>query len=89
MKMVLSYFGEKNVKSCGKCSVCEKQKEHVFGRNITGEILEVLKKRPSNVEEIAVQLHYYRKENVLENLIYLLDAGRVKMMNFRTYMINE
>ena len=85
MKLILSYFGEKNVKNCGKCSVCESQKESVFGRNISQEIIEILKQKPSNVEEIAIKLNYYKKENILENLIHLLDSGEVKMLNFRTY----
>ena len=88
MKLILSYFGEKNVKNCGNCSVCERQKESVFGRNISGEIIEILKQKPSNVEEIAIRLNYYGKENILENLIYLLDSGKVKMLNFRTYAFN-
>jgi hypothetical protein len=87
MKLILSYFGEKNVKSCGKCSVCEKQKESVFGRDISEEILQVLRNKPSNVEEISIRLNYYEKENILENLIYLLDEGKVKMLNFRTYTV--
>lgn len=89
MKMILSYFGEKNIKNCGKCSVCEKQKESVFGRNMTDEILQVLRKKPCNVEEIAIQLNYYQKETILENLIYLLDSGKVKMLNFRTYAVKD
>lgn len=85
MKLILSYFGEKNVKNCGQCSVCEGQKESVYGRNISREIIEILKQKPSNVEEIAIKLNYYKKENILENLIHLLDSGEVKMLNFRTY----
>jgi ATP-dependent DNA helicase RecQ len=87
MKLILSYFGEKNVKNCGKCSVCEKQKESVFGRNISAEILTVLRQHPSNIEEISIKLNYFEKENILENLIFLLDSGQVKMLNFRTYMV--
>ena len=60
MKLILSYFGEKNVKNCGQCSVCEGQKESVFGRNISREIIEILKQKPSNVEEIAIKLNYYK-----------------------------
>lgn len=89
MKMILSYFGEKNVKNCGHCSVCERKNEGIFGKNITSEILKVLNLKPATVEEIAIQLHYYQKENILENLIVLLDAGKVKMQNFRTYMIAD
>ncbi len=89
MKLILSYFGEKNVKNCGKCSVCEKNMEHIFGRNISEEILGILKRKPSNVEEISIKLNYYQKENIIENLIYLLDSGKVKMQDFRTYRISD
>ncbi|MDP2454225.1 MULTISPECIES: ATP-dependent DNA helicase RecQ [unclassified Kaistella] len=89
MKLILSYFGEKNVKNCGHCSVCQKQKETVFGRDISKEILETLKLSPANVEEISIKLNYFAKENILENLIHLLDSGKVKMLNFRTYCYNR
>lgn len=89
MKLILSYFGEKNVKNCGNCSVCIKQKETVFGRNVSAEILNVLKESPANVEEISIKLNYFQKENILENLIFLLDTGKVKMLNFRTYAYNH
>ncbi|MEC5157974.1 ATP-dependent DNA helicase RecQ [Chryseobacterium sp. MP_3.2] len=87
MKMILSYFGEKNVKNCGKCSVCDQQKEQVFGRNIGTEIIQILQQKPSSVEEISMRLNYFEKENILENLIHLLDSGKVKMLNFRTYTL--
>lgn len=89
MKMILSYFGEKNAKNCSKCSVCDKQRESVFGRDVSREIIEVLKQKPSNVEEIAIKLNYYAKESILENLIHLLDSGKVQMLNFRTYAYRE
>src|SRR5690606_28875929 len=89
MKMILSYFGEKNAKNCGKCSVCDKQRESVFGRDVSREIIEILKQKPSNVEEIAVKLNYYAKESILENLIHLLDSGKVQMLNFRTYAYRD
>lgn len=88
MKLILSYFGEKNAKNCGQCSACSKQKTQLFGRNIGEEIIQVLHQKPSNVEEIAIKLNYFKKENILENLIHLLDSGKVKMLNFRTYTIN-
>jgi ATP-dependent DNA helicase RecQ len=87
MKLILTYFGERKSKNCGKCSVCEKNKESIFGKNISGEILNILTKKPSTIEELSIQLNYHSKENILENLIYLLDSGKVKMLNFRTYAI--
>lgn len=87
MRLILNYFGEKKSKNCGKCSVCEKNRQSIFGKNISGEIIQVLDKKPCTIEEISIQLNYHPKENILETLIYLLDSGKVKMLNFRTYSL--
>ncbi|AZA58568.1 RecQ family ATP-dependent DNA helicase [Chryseobacterium shandongense] len=87
MRLILTYFGEKKSKNCGKCSVCEKNRQSIFGKNISGEIIQVLDKKPCTIEEISIQLNYHPKENILETLIYLLDSGKVKMLNFRTYSL--
>lgn len=87
MKLILTYFGEKKSKNCGQCSVCERNRQSIFGKDISGEIIQVLSKKPSTIEEISIQLNYHPKENILENLIYLLDSGKVKMLNFRTYAL--
>lgn len=89
MKLILTYFGEKKSKNCGKCSVCEKNRQSIFGKNISGEIIQVLAKKPCTIEEISIQLNYHPKENILETLIYLLDSGKVRMLNFRTYAIAQ
>lgn len=89
MKLILSYFGEKNTKNCGQCSVCEKNKQSIFGKNISQQIINLLAKRPSTIEDLSVQLNYHSKNNILENLIFLLDSGKVKMLNFRTYALNH
>jgi ATP-dependent DNA helicase RecQ len=87
MKLILAYFGEKNSKNCGQCSVCEKNKHSIFGKNISDQIINILGKKPSTIEELSIQLSYHSKENILENLIFLLDSGKVKMLNFRTYAL--
>ncbi|MBK1897883.1 RecQ family ATP-dependent DNA helicase [Chryseobacterium paridis] len=87
MKLILSYFGEKNSKTCGQCSVCEKNKQTIFGKNISAHLISLLGKKPSTIEELSIQLSYHSKENILENLIFLLDSGKVKMLNFRTYTL--
>lgn len=89
MKLILAYFGEKNTKNCGQCSVCEKNKQSIFGKNISQQIINLLAKKPSTIEDLSVQLNYHSKNNILENLIFLLDAGKVKMLNFRTYALNN
>jgi ATP-dependent DNA helicase RecQ len=87
IKLILSYFGEKNSKHCGQCSVCEKNKQSIFGKNISLQIINLLSRRASTIEELSVQLSYHSKENILENLIFLLDSGKVRMVNFRTYAL--
>ncbi|MCW3160045.1 RecQ family ATP-dependent DNA helicase [Chryseobacterium oryctis] len=88
MKLILSYFGEKDTKNCVQCTVCERKKQSILGgQNISLQIIDILSKNPATIEEISVQLSYHPKENILENLIYLLDSGKVKMQNFRTYML--
>lgn len=87
MKLILSYFGENNTKNCGQCTVCEKNKQSIFGKDVSSEILKVLSKKPATIEEISIQLQFQSKENILENLIFLLDSGKVKMLNFRTYAL--
>lgn len=89
MKLILTYFGEKKSKNCGKCSVCEKNRQSIFGKNISSEIIQVLAKKACTIEEISIQLNYHPKESILETLIYLLDSGKVKMLNFRTYAIAQ
>lgn len=86
MRMILSYFGEKNSKDCGQCVVCNSRKGH-SAKSITGEIENVLSRNACTADEIAIQLNYYEKEKILEHLILLLDAGKVKMLNFRTYAL--
>ncbi|MCT2407636.1 RecQ family ATP-dependent DNA helicase [Chryseobacterium antibioticum] len=89
MKLILAYFGEKNTKNCGQCSVCEKNKQSIFGKNISQQIINLLAKKPSTIEDLSVQLNYHSKNNILENLIFLLDAGKIKMLNFRTYALSN
>lgn len=86
MKMILAYFGEKNVGKCGKCYICKPPLEQ---KNIENEILEMLKKAPASFDEIRIKLYYCEKEAVFETLISLLNTGKIKMLNYKTYMINE
>ena len=69
MKLILNYFGEKNAKNCGQCSVCERNKQSIFGKNISHQILNLLSKRPSTIEELSIQLSYHSKENILERCV--------------------
>lgn len=87
MKMILTYFGEKNVENCGKCSVCTNKKDHFFSTGIEDQLLQLLQNKPSTLEEIFVKMNLHKKEKVRESIILLLDAGKIKMLDFRTYTV--
>ncbi len=90
MRMILSYFGEKDQKDCGNCSYCHQKLKlsTIFEKpSLEKEILETLKARPSSLEELSIILANPNKEKILEELILLLDLGKVRMLNFRTYTI--
>ena len=51
------------------------------------EAIKVLGKKPSTIDEIAYQLSFISREELLENIILLLDAEKIKMKDFRTYCL--
>lgn len=87
MKLILLYFGEKNVKNCGRCSSCQKTAFSFGQKTVENEIVKILRERPASADEIALKLQFTQRETVLENLILLLDEGKVKMVDFRTYTL--
>lgn len=87
MKLILSYFGEKDAQNCGKCYICESKKNTFLQNGISGKILAALSNSPATIYDLSAQLHLYRKDEILENLILLLDSGKVKMRDFRTYTL--
>lgn len=87
MKLILSYFGERDADNCGKCSVCRKKTN--TKRTLSAEIFEQLAKRPMTLDEVAANLSFHSKESIADTLIFLLDIGKVKMLNYKTYMLNQ
>ena len=87
MKLILHYFGEKSVKDCHHCSICDSRTELFSPKKIHEEILSELSKRPLNIDELSILLSNHSKEKILENLIFLLDTEKIKMLNYRTYTI--
>jgi len=87
MKLILNYFGEADAENCGKCSVCRKRT--ASKRNLSSEIILQLEKKPMTLDEMSASLHFYQRETVSETIIFLLDIGKVKMLNYKTYMLNQ
>lgn len=87
MKLILTYFGERDAENCGKCSVCRKRNNSK--RTLSSDIAEQLSIKPMSLDEISARLNFYSKESISETLIFLLDIGKVKMLNYKTYMLNN
>ncbi len=87
MKLILTYFGERDAENCGKCSVCRKRNNSK--RTLSSDIAEQLSVKPMSLDEICARLNFYSKESISETLIFLLDIGKVKMLNYKTYMLNN
>lgn len=87
MKLILSYFGERDAENCGKCSVCRQRNQSK--KNISADIMLQLGKKPMSLDEMAATLSFYSRETIAETLIFLLDIGKIKMLNYKTYMLNQ
>ncbi len=87
MKLILTYFGESATENCGKCSVCRKRNQSP--KKLSSEIITQLGSKPMTLEEMTARLNFHPKEKVSETLIFLLDIGKIKMLNYRTYMLNN
>lgn len=88
MRLILAYFGEKSSENCGKCDVCLENS----GQNVNaleGAILGALKQSPMTFDELKIRLYPYEKEQIFEELIGLLNLEKIRMLNYKTYMINE
>ena len=88
MRMILTYFGEKFSDNCGKCSFCLSQNP-VKEKTLSDEVLEILAKNPATFDELSVKIFWHEKEKIYETLITLLNLEKIKMLNYKTYMINE
>ena len=90
MKLILHYFGEKDSKICNNCSICNQTKPQILKNTLSinhSNILNALKKRASTLDEICIMIGNTDRDQVLEDLVTLLDDGKIKMLNFRTYTI--
>lgn len=87
MRLILSYFGETKTENCKKCCVCERKNHAIFSNSIPMEILNILTEKPCSADDILVKLGTTSRDEILENLILLLDSGKIKMQDFRTYFL--
>ncbi len=83
---LLSYFGEKNVKQCGICSVCIKNKPLKVNKDELNSILAVLKNKPQRSRQISTTLQM-RSDKVNFYLKKLLELNKIEITSNNTYQI--
>ncbi len=83
MKLILAYFGQKPKENCGHCSYCIqhkslKEKEKLIIENLNS---------PSDFESLYAKCLGLSSNEVLEIVMDLLEKGKIKMQDFKTYTI--
>jgi ATP-dependent DNA helicase RecQ len=80
-QMLLTYFGEKNTKPCGKCDICLKKKE----TQVTNDDFESIRKiifRKLEVEELTVNSLVknipFKEPKVLQVIRFMMDNGQIE-----------
>ena len=86
MKMILTYFGEKNAQNCYKCYICQPLNST---RNLSAQILNALNEKPMTFDEVRAKLNLSGKEEIFETLVSLLNEHKIKMLDYKTYTTNE
>ena len=86
MKMILTYFGEKNAQNCYKCYVCQPLNST---QNLSAQILNALNEKPMTFDEVRAKLNLSGKEEIFETLVSLLNEHKIKMLDYKTYTTNE
>ena len=86
MKMILTYFGEKNAQNCHKCYICQPLNAT---QNLSAQILNALNEKPMTFDEVRAKLNLSGKEEIFETLVSLLNEHKIKMLDYKTYTTNE
>lgn len=88
MVQLLSYFGETEIKPCGKCSVCltRKTSEKINKKEIATHILSLIKNNALTSRELLSKTNY--KESVVLEILQLLEQkNMIYLSPKKTYYI--
>ena len=80
-QVLLSYFGEKNSKACGKCDICLKKRETEVSTDefekTRNSILELLKSEPVTINTLIKRLNL-KEDKALNIIRFMLDNGQIR-----------
>ncbi|MDR0686432.1 MAG: RecQ family zinc-binding domain-containing protein, partial [Dysgonamonadaceae bacterium] len=84
-RIILEYFGEKNIQDCGKCDICIEKSKLNGNNNKEKEkfaqiILNLLKSNKRTVQEIIENSPLTEKQ-ITGTLRFLQDSKQIKMEN--------
>ena len=87
MVLIQRYFGEKNTSVCGKCNICRRSR-HFAGGTLSDLILNQLSSGPQSLETLHIHLMQHDRAAIRDQLIVLLNEGRISMHSYNTYRIS-
>ena len=80
-QVLLSYFGEKNTRRCGRCDVCLERNKVALNElefdNILGIIKPMMQSHPCSIQEMVFDVKEHSEEMVIKVLRWLEDNGKV------------
>lgn len=84
MRMILAYFGEKTKQNCMYCDYCKREYPHT---GLDLQLLKILNSHALGLDELSVLLNSFERTDIYNELCLLLDTHKIKMLDFKTYMI--
>ncbi len=81
-QLLLAYFGEKDVKRCGKCDVCRERNKldvnELEFENINQKLRPLLMIRPYFLQEVIEKLEEFPEDQVVRVIRWLQDIEKIK-----------
>jgi ATP-dependent DNA helicase RecQ len=80
--MILSYFGEENLKRCGTCDYCRELNKMELNEiefdNIKNSILTLLEKEPTSPHELVKHIQSIHPDKITTVMQWMLESGYIK-----------
>ena len=82
-RMIAGYFGDPDLKSCGICDNCLRNKKMVLDRSefdsLQAEITSLVRQHPIHIKELAGKMTGMKKEKTWKLLELMQDENIIKM----------